>query len=405
MKVLETAAIHKIYWDAQQAKLFGLEQHKALYFYDFDCLYNRLDILKQQFPAGVLHAVAIKTQSAPEVLQKIVDYGMGLEAASVEEVQLALATGIAAAKIVFDSPVKTREEIQFCHQQLPGLYVNANSLEELSRYPHDFSGRLGLRINPLVRSDAPSILDVAQKRSKFGVPIDQESAIIQACLRYPIKGLHLHIGSGIQNFSANIKAIGSVFQLAKHINQLRPHQPLQFLDIGGGIDFGAATGSSLSVASFVAALEQQYPSLFTDFQVITEFGKFVHKHNAFAVSTIEYVTQPKQITQTGTAFVHFGADLFLRKVYSQLSLDYPCSVHCHQKDPQSSVLKYNIAGPLCFAGDFLYHDIRLPKLQEGDLFFMHQVGANTLSLWSNHCSREQPRFIGLHASAIASTPS
>ena len=402
MKVLQKAAIHQLYWAAHKANLFP-KSSNAQYFYDFDCLLDRLGILKQYFPKGVLHAVAIKTQSNSAVLQKIVDNGMGLEAASIEEVHLALATGIEASKIVFDSPVKTREEIDFCHHQLAGIYVNANSLEELKRYPPDFSGRLGLRINPLVRSDAPSIFDVAQKRSKFGVPIDQEAAIIQASIDYPIKGLHLHIGSGIRNFSGNIEAIGRVLKLAYKINQLRPDNPLEFLDIGGGIDFEAATGSTFSVASFVDVLIKQYPTMFEDFQLITEFGKFVHKHNAFAVSTIEYVTPPQQASEAGTAFIHIGADLFLRKVYSKLSINYPCSVHCPQKKPSSSTLKYNIAGPLCFAGDFLYYDLVLPKLQSGDLFFMHQVGANTLSLWSNHCSRTAPYFVGFYASRLISS--
>lgn len=400
MKVLKKEDIHKIYWAVSKAGLFNSEEEKALYFYDFDCLKNRLDILRNTFPSGVLHAVAIKTHSTPAVLKEIVDYGMGLEAASMEEVKLALDAGIAPNKLVFDSPVKTRAEIAYCHQELPGMYVNANSLEELSRYPKDFKGRLGLRINPLVSSDAPSIFDVAQKQSKFGVPISESAAIETACLNYPIEGLHLHIGSGIKNFSGNIEAIGRVYNLAKKINQKRPHKPLDFLDIGGGIDFEAASGSSFSVESFVSTLQNEYPAMFQDFQIITEYGKFVHKHNAFAVSKIEYVNQPSNEEDTGTAFIHLGADLFLRKVYAQLNIQYPYSVYYQINKEKQTLQKYNIAGPLCFAGDFLYYGTNLQTLQEGDLFFIHQVGANTLSMWSRHCSREEPLFIGVHSSKL-----
>ena len=399
MKVLKKEEIHKIYWAAAEAGLFNAKRENALYFYDFDCLENRLDILNNIFPKGVLHAIAIKTHSTPAVLNKIVEYGMGLEAASIEEVKLALDAGITPDKLVFDSPVKTRAEINYCHQELSGMYVNANSLEELARYPKNFSGKLGLRVNPLVSSDAPSIFDVAQKKSKFGVPITEQEAIVKACLDYPIEGLHLHIGSGIKDFSGNIAAIGRVLNLAKKINQLRPDKPLSFLDIGGGIDFEAENTSSFSVQSFVDKLTRDYSELFQDFQVITEYGKFVHKHNAFAVSKIEYVTQPLHDNETGTAFIHLGADLFLRKVYSQLNIQYPYSIYFPNEEEQASK-RYNIAGPLCFAGDFLYYDLQLPKLNEGDLFFIHSVGANTLSMWSRHCSREKPMFIEIYSSNL-----
>jgi len=400
LKILKKEEIHKIYWAASKAGLFNAEEEKAIYFYDFDCLKSRLDILKNTFPRDVLHAIAIKTHSTPEVLKKIVASGMGLEAASMEEVKLALDAGISPDKLVFDSPVKTRTEIAYCHKELPGIYVNANSLAELSRYPKDFNGRLGLRINPLVSSDAPSIFDVAQKKSKFGVPISESAAIESACLKYPIEGLHLHIGSGIKDFSGNIEAIGRVARLAKKINRMRPQKPLSFLDIGGGIDFEAASGSPFSVESFVSILQSAYPEIFQDFQVITEYGKFVHKNNAFAVSKIEYVNQPFNDGETGTAFIHLGADLFLRKVYAQLNIQYPYSVHYQTNKEKQIPQKYNIAGPLCFAGDFLYHDLHLQPLHEGDLFFIYQVGANTLSMWSRHCSRKEPIFIGVQSSKL-----
>ena len=52
---------------------------------------------------------------------------------------------------------------------------------------------------------------------------------------------------------------------------------------------------------------------------------------------------------------------------------------------------YDIAGPLCFAGDYLAHGIQLPAvLQEGQYLFIDHTGANTYALWSRHCSRTLP---------------
>ncbi len=389
MKKHNSNTIQEIYRAAIAARLLS-NTSKAAIFYDTDLLDNRLDILQRQFPEGTLHAIAIKTHSSPEVLAHIVERGFGLEAASIEEVKMAVAAGITPEKIIFDSPVKTVEEIQYCHQHLAGIYVNANSLQELRRYPSDFSGRLGLRINPLVSSDAPSIFDVAQKSSKFGVPISKKAEILEAFKTYPqLSGLHLHIGSGIKNFAGNIEAIRRVLDLAKAIDR-----PLDFIDIGGGIDFEDEIGD-FSVKAFVENLKKECSELF-DYQVITEYGKFVHKYNAFAVSKVEYVVE--DAAEVGTAFIHLGADLFLRKVYSQLNIQYPYSVL--QTTPRTAKRRYNIAGPLCFAGDFLFYDLELPKLGEEDLFFIHNIGANTLSMWSRHCSRELPPYVLFSSKAL-----
>jgi diaminopimelate decarboxylase len=51
----------------------------------------------------------------------------------------------------------------------------------------------------------------------------------------------------------------------------------------------------------------------------------------------------------------------------------------------------DIAGPLCFAGDYLVNGTPLPSVvKEGDYLFIDSTGANTYALWSRHCSRTVP---------------
>ncbi len=95
------------------------ETDTAVIIQSFSQLDAYLTHLKTSFSSNTLHAIAIKTNPHPEVLKHIVKLGFGLEAASLEEVKLAIATGISFDKIVFDSPVKTRKEILFCHENYP----------------------------------------------------------------------------------------------------------------------------------------------------------------------------------------------------------------------------------------------------------------------------------------------
>ena len=298
--------------------------------------------------------------------------------------------------IVFDSPVKTRKEIEYCHEHLPGIILNANSLEELDRYPTGFTGKLGLRINPLTNSDAPDIFNVSGIASKFGVPISRSAAIVQACVSHTqVTGLHLHVGSGIRDYEANLTAINKLIALAHKINLERKsnHIPtkIEFIDIGGGIDFSTDTGPH-SVADFVQRLRTETP-LFNEFRVMTEYGKYVHTDAGFVVSNIEYVLEGADKEQSKTAFIHVGADLFVRKIYSELPIQYPYSVIRFDGDRSSDSHRYNIAGPLCFSGDFMYKDIVLKELTEQDKFVIQRTGANTLSMWSHHCNRKVPKLV------------
>jgi len=372
----------------------GEDDEKAVIFYLKKDLDQRLDQLIDGFPTSTFHTIAIKTQSEPSILQHIVSRGLGLEAASFEEVKLAKNAGAPNKAIVFDSPVKTKQEIDWCHQNYPGITLNANSIQELGRYPKDFSGKLGLRINPLEDSDAPGIFNLSSFDSKFGVPITQKNEIIDACLAYPkITGLHVHIGSGIKNFQNNVNAVKKLKELADTINELRHEKLLssriEYIDIGGGIQFDN-NRPEFSVKAFAEQL-QTINGLFENYKIITEYGNFVHKTNSFVVSDIEYIVA-KGDGNPSLVYIHVGADLFLRKVYSSLAVNYP--VHgIYQNKTANKTEKYKIVGPLCFEGDILFDCVELPTLSENDQLMILDTGANTLSMWSRHCNRNIPKFV------------
>ena len=234
----------------------------AVIFYDFDILDNRLDYLQQHFPENTLHAVAIKSNPLLAVLNHIGQRGFGLESASWEETVLAQRAGVPAERIVFDSPVKTQGEIDWCAAHLPAIHLNANSLSELDRLPAKSDLRVGLRINPLVDPGSPDEYNVSTSVSKFGVPISHWTGIIEASVRYPfIRGLHLHIGSEMSRLDAHASAVRKVLNLAKAIREamgaiLAPEdwhywgngtgEPMGFLDGRPGGPPPATGGSSSS---------------------------------------------------------------------------------------------------------------------------------------------------------------
>ena len=56
-----------------------------------------------------------------------------------------------------------------------------------------------------------------------------------------------------------------------------------------------------------------------------------------------------------------------------------------------------IAGPLCFSGDILARDLDLCEVSRNDRILIMDAGANTLSLFSRHCSRVSPAVLAFRS--------
>ena len=372
---------------------------RAVIFHDLQRMRARLGELAEYFPAHGLHAVAIKANPVVEILKEAVAAGAGLEAASFEEVCIALAAGASPERIVFDSPAKTTEEL--AEALALGVIVNADNFDELERIDAllartGSASLIGLRINPMVGAGSIGITSVADGGSKFGVDIDSErDAICASFERYPwLRGLHAHIGS--QGCSIDLLVAGAqrLDELAREIDAICGEERLAFVDIGGGLSTAYDDDDTApDIEDYALALGETVPALFEGRRLlITEFGRALQAGCGFALSRVEYV---KRLEGTPLAVIHLGADMLMRPVYLPGQWKHRFLVldsDGHLKTGDAS--PWTIAGPLCFAGDIVARETPLPPIEVGDFVVVRDIGAYTLSMWSRHCSRGMPKVLG-----------
>jgi diaminopimelate decarboxylase len=366
----------------------------AVIFHDLSFLENRVEHLKSLFPASTLHAIAAKANPLPAIMECLLPLGVGVEAATIGEVSIALKSGYEPAKIVFDSPAKTREELAFALQA--GVRINADSFNELLRIDQllkDIPSRsnIGLRVNPQIGAGSISTTSVAGDYSKFGVPITEfETEIIQYYQNHGwLNGIHMHVGSQGCSLAQLIDAAEKLTALIEKI----PVE-IKWIDIGGGLPVEYDKNQpAVSMARYVTELKTHCPQLFdTACSLITEFGRYIHVNAGWTVSKVEYV---KNYSGVSTAIIHVGADQLLRRCYQPEFWHHDISVtDRYGLLKPAGDIKYTIAGPLCFGADIIARDIPLAQIDEGDFLMIHDTGGYTLSMWSRYTSRQIPKVLG-----------
>src|SRR5690606_860395 len=131
------------------------------------------------------------------------------------------------------------------------------------------------------------------------------------------------------------------------------------------------------------------------YQLITEYGRFVHAHNAFVLTRVEYVLRDREPMGV---LIHVGADMFVREIYRSAA-----PLHDMYVLGSNGALKAGaeppaaIMGPLCFAGDRFPGEHAIGPVEEGDFLAIADCGANTLGMWSSHCSRTPPTWVSFRS--------
>jgi len=367
---------------------------RALVLHDLDVLDARLMRLQQAFPETTLHAVAIKANPLVRLLRHVVSRGCGLEAASIEEVELACAAGCPPDRIIFDSPAKTRDEI--AHALALGVRLNVDNLDELSRVAASRGASnsiVGLRVNPVVGETTIASSSVAARGSQFGMPIDEVPLEIFATHPW-LQGLHAHVGSQGCSLDQLTEAASRLVALRERVHAFVGRPQIGQIDLGGGLPVTYRDpGEAIDVVDYAAALRAKVPALWKDdVRLVTEFGRTVHANCGWAVSRVEYV---KDTPDGPLAVTHLGADFMLRRAYKPQDWYHELQVfdsdgHRRQGPTQPHV----VTGPLCFRGDIVSRDAQLPAMVPGDWLVLRDVGAYTLSMWSRYCSRSMPAVLG-----------
>lgn len=389
-----------------------LKANAPCYLYDGKTVEAQIAKLREHLP-GFTVLYSVKTNPFGRVVDAVAANGVGADAASYREVEIAAAHGISQDLIYYSAPGKTQRDLQ---RAFGKCVLIADSITELALIDaiakdHRTVCRAGLRINPnftmLTGTGAPG---------KFGVDEEQVFSRMDEIRRLSnitLCGIHVHVQSQVLDFEVLGRYYTHVFELA-----LRLHSELgmavDFINFGGGIGtvYDKTRHNPLDfekLSEITGALVERNRKCLGA-KLIVESGRFI----ICAAGT--YYTRIVDIKESrGQKYliVQNGLNGFMRPAIAALVQFYAKSDAVAGQEPlytlknafEVSVLNgraeretVNIVGNLCTATDILANGVEVGRAKIGDIVSVSNAGsyACTLSplLFSGH---DAPREFYLDA--------
>ena len=230
------------------------------YFYDLDAIAAEARALIAGYgSARHVIAFAVKANTAGSVVRTLAAEGTGADVVSGAELEVALACGIPAEKIVMSGVAKKDSELDLAIASRV-LAIQAESVEEVLRIATRAralgrQARVAFRLNPGVEIDSHAHISTGHDKAKFGIAradvgraFEAVDAAGEALLAV---GLSTHVGSMLGEIAPYLKSARHVCEVARARRANKPG--LAYLNFGGGFGIDYGRGQAVAPAQFGAA--------------------------------------------------------------------------------------------------------------------------------------------------------
>ncbi len=361
-----------------------------VYIYDEATIRSRIRSLKKAVPYEPFQILyAVKANSNPEIVKIIASEGVGIDAVSTEEIELALRCGVNPSDVLYTGIGVSDYEMEKARSM--GVVLNLGSLSAVKRYARNHPNTpISVRINPDVGAGHHGHVITGGPESKFGIYESHLAELDEVVKSSGLKviGVHSHIGSGILDYRIFLEAVNIILSVAE-----RYISTLEFVDFGGGIGvpyrpidepFDVETFGM----EFSSRMERLSHKAGRRIKVYLEPGRYiVAESGVLIVEVVEVKETPLyRFAVVNSGFNHLIRPFAYGSYHHILNLSNP------NGEPEMVV----VAGYLCESGDLFTRTEngpqprKLPKVREGDLLAIMTAGAYGYSMSSNYNLRPKP---------------
>ena len=337
---------------------------------DMDIVAGNFQKLRQLLPYATCH-YAVKANPAQPIMDYLVSQNSHFDAASINEINLCLATGAKPEQILFGNTIKKRDEIVEAYKKGIRLYA-CDSFQELDKLSELAPGA---QIFARIRTSGIGAAWPLSK--KFGCKPDMAVELLEEAARKGLVpyGVSFHVGSQQTLTSAYDESIESASHIFKQL-KLKGIE-LKAVDLGGG--FPSQYRSPVApiedyAAAITESLEKHFGDYFAGLTVIIEPGRYISASAGVLQAEVVLVSHSREEGNRRWIYLDVGKYNGLAEteaIQYSIITDY---------DGEEETGRVVIAGPTCDSTDIVYEkaEYYLPlSLKSGDKMLFLGTGAYT----------------------------
>lgn len=331
---------------------------------------------------------ACKALTNVNVLKLFKELGAGLDAVSIQEVQLGLKAGFDPKDILYTPNCVSIEEIDAAVKL--GVKINIDNISILEEFGHKYGDTVAIciRINPHILAGANHKISTGHIDSKFGISIYQLTHVhrVVETNSMKVEGLHMHSGSDILDVEVFLRGAEIMFDTAKGF------KALEYIDFGSGFKVAYRADD---IYTDIEMLGESLSERFNDFckaygkelTLVFEPGKYLVSEAGYFVARVNVI---KQTTSTVFAGLDTGMNHFIRPMFYD---SYHEIINISKTEGKTRI--YTVVGYICETDTFGWNR-KITEASEGDYLLFKNAGAYCFAMSSNYNSRYRPAEVLVH---------
>ena len=328
---------------------------------------------------------AIKANSNPALVKILKSEGCGLDVSGPAEIYIAKKLGFEKDKILYSGVYHRNEELKYALEN--DVTINLEDISQIDRlFKFGKPKFLSFRINPGIGSGKFKGLVFAGPDAKFGII---ERDVIEAYKKakdYGVRtfGIHMMTGSCVLNEDYFVEVTGKLMDIAGSVSQ-KLGIKFDFVDIGGG--FGVPyqpDEKELDVEAVGKKVTEKFKEKLAEYSLgepylVAEPGRYLLCDSAILLAKVHSIKNGYK------KFVGVDAGMNTMVRPAMYNAYHEILVANRLNDKPSE--KVNVVGPVCENTDQFAKDRIMPKIIEGDILAILNVGTYGYGMSSQYNNR------------------
>lgn len=337
---------------------------------------------------GFKEYFAVKATPNPYLMQILKEEGCGMDCSSYTELLLCESCGITGSDIMFSSNVTPVKDMQKAYDLGANINLDDYTHVEFIKKTCGVPKTICCRYNPggvfelSASKEGVQVMDTPGD-SKYGMTEEQmEKAFIELKEAGAEEfGIHAFLASNTVSNDYYPELAGILFKLAVRLKK-KTGVHIKFINLSGGVgvDYRPEQPKN-DIAIIGDGVRKKFEEILVpegmgDVEIYTELGRYMLAPYGALVAT---AIHEKHIYKEYIGLDACAANLMRPAMYGSYH-----HITVLGKENQPCDHKYDVTGGLCENNDKFAIDRMLPKIDMGDIIYIHDAGAHGFSMGYNY---------------------